>query len=146
MAAHAHSRTPLGAQDARDYRHVVADHVVEKERLPGLVNQCCDMADVDRLFDIDEFAFLPQALEEFAEVFVHLFSFWSRAAPAGEAPACLFGTVFFVCADDRILSSSRDRDECGGYPDRELTAMQPASEDAPCFEAGFQQCIAGISL
>ena len=61
----------LGADDAGHHRHVVADHVMEIERGLGLVDQRGDMADVDRLVQVDELAVLPQAVEELAEVFLH---------------------------------------------------------------------------
>src|SRR6185436_17755209 len=49
-------------------RHVVTDDVVKIERGLGLVDQRRDVADVDCLPDIDEFALLPQPVEELAEV------------------------------------------------------------------------------
>ena len=51
-------------------RHVVADHVVEIERLLGLIDQRRDMADVDGLVQVDELAGLPQPVEELAESFL----------------------------------------------------------------------------
>ena len=43
---------------------------MKKERLFGLVDQCRDMADVDRLPDVGQFMFFTQPLEKLAECFV----------------------------------------------------------------------------
>ena len=71
LAAQRHDGALARADDAGDHRHVVADDVVEIERGIGLVDQRRDMADVDRLVQVDEFAGLPQAVEELAEIFLH---------------------------------------------------------------------------
>jgi hypothetical protein len=60
------------ADEAGDDRHVIADHVVEKERRLRLVDQGGDMANVDRLMQVDQFAVLPQSIEELAEVFLQV--------------------------------------------------------------------------
>ena len=72
LAAHRHGGALFRADDAGDHRHVVADHLVEKERGLGLIDQRRDVADVDRLVQVDELARLPQPVEELAEIFFHL--------------------------------------------------------------------------
>src|SRR5262249_50829790 len=59
------------ADDAGDDRHVVADHLVEVERGLRLVHQGRDVADVDRLVQVDELARLAQTVEELAEILLH---------------------------------------------------------------------------
>ena len=71
LAAHRHDGALLRADDAGHHRHVVADHVVEKERGLGLVDQRRDVADVDRLVQVDQLARLPQPVEELAEILLH---------------------------------------------------------------------------
>ena len=71
LAAERHGRALLGADDAGHDRHVVADDLMEEERGLGLIHQSGDMADVDRLVQVDEFALLPQPVEKLAEVFLH---------------------------------------------------------------------------
>jgi hypothetical protein len=44
---------------------------VEEDRLVGLVDQGCDMANIDRLVEVDQFAYLTQAIEESAKRFIH---------------------------------------------------------------------------
>ncbi len=70
-AAERHGGALAGADDAGDDRHVVADDVMEKQRGLGLIDQRGDVADIDRLVQVDELAILPQAVEELAEVFLH---------------------------------------------------------------------------
>jgi hypothetical protein len=68
---------------------------MEVERLVGLVDQCRNMTDVNRLFDIGELVLLPQALEEFAKVFVHHpFLFGSGGAFGAKPPAFLSAREF----------------------------------------------------
>ena len=71
LAAERHDGALFRADDAGDHRHVVADHVVEIERGLGLVDQRGDVADIDRLVQVDEFADLPQPVEELAEILLH---------------------------------------------------------------------------
>ena len=71
LAAERHRRALAGADDAGNDRNVVADHVVEIERRLRLVDQSGDVADVDRLMQVDELAVLPQTVEELAEIFLH---------------------------------------------------------------------------
>ena len=59
-AAHRQDGALARADEAGDDRHVVADDVVEKERRLGLIHQGRDMADVDRLLQVDELPALPQ--------------------------------------------------------------------------------------
>jgi hypothetical protein len=44
---------------------------VEIERGLGLIDQRRDVADVDRLMQVDELAGLPQPVEELAEILLH---------------------------------------------------------------------------
>jgi hypothetical protein len=44
---------------------------VEIERGLGLIDQGRDMADIDRLMQIDQFARLPQPIQELAEILFH---------------------------------------------------------------------------
>jgi hypothetical protein len=60
------------ADEAGDDRDVVADHVVKTERGLGLVGERGDMADVDRLMQVDQLALLAQPIEKLAEIFLHL--------------------------------------------------------------------------
>ncbi len=71
VAAHSQDGAFARADDPRYHRHVVADHLVEKERGLGLVDQRRDMADVDRLMQVDELARLAQTVEELAEILLH---------------------------------------------------------------------------
>ena len=71
LAAERHDGALARADDAGDDRHVVADHLVEKQRGLGLVDQRGDVPDVDRLMQVDKLAGLPQPVEELAEVFLH---------------------------------------------------------------------------
>jgi len=71
LAAERHHGAFARADDAGHDRHVVADHLVEIERGLGLVDQRRDMADVDRLVQVDELARLAQAVEELAEILLH---------------------------------------------------------------------------
>src|SRR5580692_3124693 len=71
LGAERHHGALTRADDAGDHRHVVADDVVEIERGLGLVDQGGDMADVDRLVQVDKLAVLPQAVEELAEILLH---------------------------------------------------------------------------
>ena len=71
LGAEPHHRAFARADDAGDDRHVVADHLVEEERGLRLVHQRRDMADVDRLMQVDKLAGLPQPVEELAEVLLH---------------------------------------------------------------------------
>ena len=66
-AAHRQDGAAARADEARDHRHVVADDVVEEERLVGLVDERRDMPDVDRLPQVDELAPGAQPLDEAAE-------------------------------------------------------------------------------
>ena len=77
LAAERHDGALARADDAGDHRHVVADHLVEIERGLGLIDQRRDVADVDRLMQVDELAGLPQAVEELAEILLH------RGSPGG---------------------------------------------------------------
>ena len=70
-AAQSHDRALARADDAGHDRHFVADDVVKKQRLVGLVDERRDMADVHRLPDVDELFGFAQAFEEFTEVFFH---------------------------------------------------------------------------
>jgi hypothetical protein len=70
-ATHPHDRALARADDAGDDRHVVADHVMEEERLVGLIDERSDVADIDRLPDVEHLAARPQAIEEFTEVLFH---------------------------------------------------------------------------
>jgi hypothetical protein len=45
---------------------------VEIERGLGLIDQRGDMADVDRLVQIDQLARLPQPVQELAEILFHI--------------------------------------------------------------------------
>ena len=47
---------------------------MEIERGLGLIDQRGDMADIDRLMQVDKLAALPQPVEELAEVFLHHWS------------------------------------------------------------------------
>ncbi len=80
LAAHRHGGALFGADEAGHHRHVVADHVVEIERGLGLIDQGGDVADVDRLMQVDKLARLPQPVEELAEIFFHFF----RSPGSGE--------------------------------------------------------------
>jgi hypothetical protein len=71
LGAKPHHRALARTDDAGDDRHVVADHVVEEERGLRLIHQRRDVADVDRLMQVDKLAGLPQPVEELAEVFLH---------------------------------------------------------------------------
>ena len=71
LAAERHDGALARADDAGDHRHVVADHLMEKERGLGLVDQRRDVADIDRLMQVDKLARLPQPVEELAEIFLH---------------------------------------------------------------------------
>ena len=55
---------------------------MEKERGLGLIDQRRDVADVDRLVQIDEFARLPQPVQELAEILFH-FGLSRRAVGQG---------------------------------------------------------------
>ncbi len=70
-AAERHDGTLASADNAGDDRHVVADHVVEIERRLRLVDQRRDVADIDRLMQVDKLAVLPQAVEKLAEILLH---------------------------------------------------------------------------
>jgi hypothetical protein len=71
LTAERHGGALAGADDAGHHRHGVADHVVEIERRFRLIDQRGDMADIDRLMQVDELAVLLQPVEELAEVFLH---------------------------------------------------------------------------
>ena len=71
LAAHRHGGALFRADDAGNHRHVVADHLVEIERGLGLIDQRRDVADVDRLVQVDELARLPQPVQELAEILFH---------------------------------------------------------------------------
>ena len=64
-AAHTHDRALARADDSGDGGHVVADHVMEEKRLVGLIDERCDVPDVDRLGDVDELLCFAQALDGF---------------------------------------------------------------------------------
>ena len=66
LAAHRHDGALLRADDARDHRHVVADDIVKQQRLVRLVDQRRDMADIDRLLQIDQLARIAQTDREIA--------------------------------------------------------------------------------
>jgi hypothetical protein len=57
---------------------------MEQERCLGLVDQGSDVADVDRLAQINKFAIVSQAIEELAEVFLH---YWASAGGVVRAAA-----------------------------------------------------------
>ena len=67
-APHGHDGTLARADDARHHRHVVADDVVKKQRLVGLIDQRGDVADIDRLLHVDHMAAATQAVEELAKI------------------------------------------------------------------------------
>jgi hypothetical protein len=71
LAAQRHGGALARADDAGHHRHVVADHVMEKERGLGLIDQRRDVADIDRLVQVDQLAVLAQAIEKLAEIFLH---------------------------------------------------------------------------
>ncbi len=71
LAAERHGGALARTDDAGDDRHAVTDDVMEEQRGLGLIDQGGDVADVDRLAQIDQFAIVPQAVEELAEVFLH---------------------------------------------------------------------------
>src|SRR5262249_27175006 len=75
LAAERRDRALARANEAGNHRHVVADHVVEIERSIRLIDQRRDVADIDRLMQVDELADLPQTLKELAEILLH------RSAP-----------------------------------------------------------------
>ena len=77
VAAERHHGALARADDAGDHRQLVPDHLVEIERLVGLIDQRRDMADVHGLMQVDELAGLPQAVEELTEILLH------RGAPGG---------------------------------------------------------------
>ena len=72
LAAHRHGGALFRADDAGHHRHVVADHLVEIERGLGLIDQRRDVADVDRLVQVDKLARLPQPVQELAEILFHI--------------------------------------------------------------------------
>ena len=45
---------------------------MEEERGRGLIDEGRDMPDIDRLMQVNEFARLPQAVEELAKILLHL--------------------------------------------------------------------------
>jgi hypothetical protein len=69
-AAQRNGGAPARADDPRHDRHVVADDVVEIERLVGLVDQRRDVTDVHRLTDVGELFLLAQPVQEPAEIFL----------------------------------------------------------------------------
>ncbi len=71
LAAHSDDGALARPDDAGHHRNLVADHVVEEERGLGLIDQRRDMADVDRLVQVDELARLAQPVEELAEILLH---------------------------------------------------------------------------
>ncbi len=75
-APHPHDRALARADDPGHDRHVVADHVVEEERLVGLIDERRDVADIDGLPDVEHLAARAQALEEFAEALFHRHLFY----------------------------------------------------------------------
>ena len=83
LAAERHGGALAGADDAGHHRHRVADHVMEIERGLGLIDQRGDVADIDRLMQVDQLALLPQPVEELAEIFLHHLS--PAAGPPGAA-------------------------------------------------------------
>jgi hypothetical protein len=71
LRAHADHGALARADDAGHDRHVVADDVVEQQRLVRLIDQGGDMADVDRLLEVDQLVLFPQAVEELPEILLH---------------------------------------------------------------------------
>src|SRR4029077_20953635 len=57
--------------EAGDDGHLVPNHLVEEERGLGLVDEGCDVADVDGLMQIHELAVLAQPVQELAKVLLH---------------------------------------------------------------------------
>src|SRR5262249_59000939 len=72
LAAERYHRALTGTDEPGHHRHLVADHLVEIERGLRLVDQGGDVADVDRLVQVDQLAGLPQPGEGLAEIFLHL--------------------------------------------------------------------------
>jgi hypothetical protein len=75
---------------------------VEKERGLGLVDQRRDMADVDRLMQVDELPRLAQTVEELAEILLHrgsrvTFALGRTAAAKQQAPPAV-NVVTAICA------------------------------------------------
>src|SRR5262249_61053606 len=60
---------------AGTHRTFLVDTVVEIDRSIRLIDQRRDVADIDRLMQVDELARLPQTLKELAEILLH------RSAP-----------------------------------------------------------------
>ena len=72
VASHREHRTLLRADDAREQRHLIADHVMKQQCLIALIDQRADVANVDRLPDVDQLVCGAQAIEETAKILVHV--------------------------------------------------------------------------
>src|SRR5215831_11788458 len=68
---HGDDRALARADDAGDDRYGVTDDIVEKERLVRLIDEGRDMADIDRLLEIDELARVAQAVEKMPKILLH---------------------------------------------------------------------------
>jgi hypothetical protein len=64
---------------------------MEKERGLGLLDQRRDVADIDRLVQVDQFAVLAQAIEKLAEIFLHCQRAFQLRHPNGRGHYTDFG-------------------------------------------------------
>ena len=71
LAAEREHRALARTDEAGDDRHLVPNHLVEEERSLGLVDQGCDVPDVDGLMQVHELAVLAQPVEELPKVLLH---------------------------------------------------------------------------